>query len=288
MRWALIVLGVTLACVIGCSEHARDSVGDGNAAVTDFMSAGSYTVTASAGSLSASGCELAYTLYTSEGAASRVLVILGHGFTRAQANVADIAEHIASYGVRVVTPSYCHSSFLDANHVQNGADAVALAAHLSSGAPVVYAGHSAGGLSAVVAAAQDGDTLAVLGLDLTDVNGAALDAAASVDAPGLGLLGGPTVCNAQGNGAGVFAALDGAKVIEVVGASHCDFESPSVPYCDLTCGAMDAGRARLIQALAAAFVAWQAGVDPTGEAWVTPTGSELVRLERAGALAVVQ
>ena len=75
-------------------------------------------------------------------------------------------------------------------------DAIALATELAGGGKVIYAGHSAGGLSAVLAAKAATSSLAVLGLDLTDADGLALAAANDVTVPALGLIGEPSSCNA--------------------------------------------------------------------------------------------
>ncbi|MCA9672497.1 MAG: hypothetical protein KC503_43180 [Myxococcales bacterium] len=258
-------------------DGAAPDKGTSNA--TDFTKAGPKAVNEASGSLAVSGCSLAYTLYTPAVTTTQPLVVLGHGFTRTAANVADVAKHIASFGVRVVTPTYC-----GADHAKNAQDAVALSQQLAQGSKVIHAGHSAGGLSAVLAAGQDSAAIAVLGLDLTDAADAALKAAPGITVPGLGLVGEPSACNANGNGRTVFKSMPKGELIRVVNGSHCDFEAPSGALCGLLCGGADAARALLSRALAAAFIAWQAGVDASGQQWVTPGGSERARLAQSGVI----
>jgi hypothetical protein len=67
--------------------------------------------------------------------------------------------------------------------------------------------------------------------------------------------------------------VPGGTAVHVIGATHCDFEGPTNVGCTLLCGGEGAdGQSALIRALATAFIAWQADVDPTGEDWVTASG----------------
>jgi len=257
----------------------------GTLATTDFARPGPHAIGATTGSLSRGGCTLAYELYEPADASNAPLVVLGHGFSRDRSNVAGIAEHIASFGVRVATPNFCHSSFSDTDHVQNAEDAAALSAALAGGSAVIHAGPSAGGLSAVLAGARDEATIAVLGLDLTDADELALGAANDLAVPALGLVGNESSCNASGNGRGVFAAMPEGQAIHVVGATHCDFEDPTGSLCTTFCGGSAEDRLHTVKALAAAFVAWRSGIDSTGQEWTLPTGTEFARLQSAGAIA---
>jgi pimeloyl-ACP methyl ester carboxylesterase len=268
----------------GDGPVAGDAGGDAGPRPTDFTKAGPFTATATAHTASVESCDLDYTLFTPATVASPVLVVLGHGFQRDRDNVLGLAAHLASYGVRVVAPSYCHSWIFDTDHAQNAIDAVALAASVAPGEEVIYAGHSAGGLSAVLAAAEDQNARAVLGLDTTDASGLALSAAPAVTVPALGLFGAPSSCNSNGNGTAVFNAVAGAIKLRVVNATHCDFEAPTSAGCTSFCGGTDASRGVTVQALAAAFVAWQTNVDVSGRDWLQPAGVALAELVAQGAV----
>jgi hypothetical protein len=255
---------------------------------TDFSARGPRTVTKTEGTLALAGCDLSYTDMTPDGATAPALVILGHGFQRRMRHMVGLAEHLASFGLRVVAVDYCHSTILDTDHAQNGLDALALAGALAPATtPVIYAGQSAGGIAAVVAAAQDPRAIGVLGLDLTDSDDIGLNAAETLLVPGLGLLGESSSCNASGNGAAVFGAMSAATKLKITGGTHCDFELPTTVVCTVPCGAQAADRSLLVRGLSAAFVAWKSGVDVTGEAWVTQAGSTFTSLSAAGKVSLV-
>jgi dienelactone hydrolase len=199
--------------------------------------------------------------------------------------MAGIAQHLASFGVRVATPNYCQNSVFQNDHAQNGKNAAELSAKISDGAKVIHAGYSVGGQAAMVAAANDPATIAVLGLDMKDSNNNALNAAASLTIAGLGLVGEPQACNEQGNGRAAFNKMTKGKLIKIVNGGHCDFEEPSGAFCGFTCGgAQVAARLSVIKSLAAAFVAWQSGIDTSGQQWLTPSGRAFQQLHTAGSI----
>lgn len=251
--------------------------------VTDFSARGPYTVSRSEGQAQLGSCEMDYVAFTPATLASDVTVFLSHGFARRARHLAILAEHLASFGLRVVTPELCHASVTDSDHAQNGADLVELAASLApNGEPVIYAGHSAGGLASLFASRDDARTLALLGLDLVDRNDDGLAAAHFTSVPALGLLGAPHSCNATNNGLSVFAALTGARILEVLDASHCDFEQPTSLLCKWTCGGTTKDRMAVVRGLSAAYIAWMSGIDASGEAWIVKDGVELTRLVDEG------
>lgn len=217
-------------------------------------------------------CGMATRVARPDGAAPTALVILAHGFARSRAQVEGWADHWASWGLAVATPSLCHASFFDTDHVQNGVDLAALAEQLAPGSPVIYAGHSAGALAAWLASTQDPDAIGHVGLDLTDADDLALDAAPSLPVPSWGLLGEAEVCNADGNGASAYGAAPEALAVRIVGADHCDFESPTDWGCETFCanGTGDDALVRdVVLALSTAAVVGAAG-DASALDWWTP------------------
>ena len=95
---------------------------------------------------------------------------------------------------------------------------------------MVYVGHSAGGLAAVIAGESDSKTLAVIGLDLTDADEIGVGASRNLSAPLYGLLGEPSSCNASGNGLAVYEQASMALAFRVSDADHSRRRSRRSPF----------------------------------------------------------
>lgn len=250
---------------------SEDSTGIPDEPGPDLREAGPFAVETDSGSASLPGCQMGYDLRTPAGMPEAPVVVLAHGFQGNRASMAGWADHWASWGVRVVTPDLCHASILDTDHAQNGADLNGLVAELAIG-PVVYAGHSAGGLAAVVAAAGDDTTVALLGLDMVDNADLGADSAPGVSAPAFDLVGEPSQCNTTNNGLAVFGAMPQGRALRVADSDHCDFQNPADFLCGITCapgsgGFDDATIQATVYGLSTAVVLWQTGVDATGAQW---------------------
>ena len=226
-------------------------------------------VTVTAGRLaSATGCPLNYQIYRiaapPEGGD---WVILAPGFLRGQGHLRDLAATLARDGMQVATLDFCNQKPWAGRHVQNARDMHALARHLGA-ERVVYAGFSAGGLAALLAARADPKALGVVTLDLVEAQGLGLRAARGLDKPLLALAGEPTNCNAQGNSDAVYAIAGLARVQRIAGAGHCDFESPSDALCELVCtdpdGPERSHRRQIIARAAAALQSLLPGVASPG------------------------
>ena len=220
---------------------------------------------------SSTGCEVTYTYYRPKHLASDVLVILGHGFMRNKRRMADLAQHLASWGLSVVNVEYCNSKLWVGNHDRNGADMAAVSRKLKAG-KVIYVGFSAGGLAAMVAANLDNNTLAVLGLDMVDNQGLGKKIAPNLAVPFFGLIAAPSACNAKNNGLDSYALSPHSNVIKVEDTSHCHFEFPVDGKCFFVCGQGEKRFSRAIiqqtiVGLTTAFLLWQTGLDTKGETW---------------------
>ena len=97
-------------------------------------------------------------------------------------------------------------------------------------------------MRAIVAATEDTNAIAILGLDLTD--GAYEDSggeflglmhANMLSIPVWGLLGEANSCNANGNGVNVYLEAENGNAISISEADHCDFEFPTNFVCTLFC-----------------------------------------------------
>ena len=262
---------------------------DTTAPPPDFAATGPYPVTSTSDTYNPSGwCYVPYTVFTPTGAPSAPTVILLHGFARTSSVMADLGAHIASWGLTVATPGLCHSTPLDSDPPADAAELQDFKA-LIGATDVLWAGHSAGGLRSVLSANLDPQTIAVLGLDLTDGDDLAIDAAPSLTVPLGGLIGEPGMCNSDGNGAAVYAAAPTATAVRVTEADHCDFEDPTDWMCTMLCeednSLFTSDEVReTIRGMATAYLVWQAGVDSRGEDWWTPGGTEYDGLMGSGAI----
>lgn len=181
-------------------------------------------------------------VYRPAGAGPFPLVAIGHGFQNSKDNAAGLAQALGAQGIVVVVPQFPgFFSACGSDHARNARVLLAAVDQQIAGggidtARVGFAGHSAGGLSAFLAAAQRPAAAVVL-LDPVDSNGLGAAAAASVMAPTLFLFGEPSSCNSQGNGTGWFANVTGPRArLKVVNANHCDPQEPISPVCSLGCG----------------------------------------------------
>ena len=212
--------------------------------------------------------------------------MLGHGFTRSLTTMRGWARAWSDRGLRTVVVGFCNSSIFNGRHDRNAADLVAVARHVEpDDAPVVYAGFSAGALSALLAADSDPRAIAYLGLDPVD-SGDQAAAVGRLRMPALFIYGAPSRCNAQNNMIPVMPEADVRIALRVPFASHCDFELPYDSACERICGGVEpeetAGEVRAtIRALATAWVTAQIGSEPRGGGGLRPPDARLARARAA-------
>jgi predicted alpha/beta-hydrolase family hydrolase len=204
-------------------------------------------------------------------AGSLVRVIASHGFARTATQMSGWGEHLASWGLEVVTPALLHASPFDTDHEANGRDLNSLHSALGGGA-VIFAGHSAGGLASILAASGSADAVAVVGLDLVDNGDLGLHAAAGLSIPVYGLVGTPSDCNDTGNGVAVYGVVSDAQTARVAEADHCDFEDETDWMCTTFCEGTndrftDAEIQDTIKGMATAAIYEQAGLGMGLDDW---------------------
>ena len=214
-------------------------------------------------------CNLAYDVYEPSTLASDTPVFLAHGFMRSIDDMAEFAEHIASWGVKVYTVPLCTNSF-SINHQQNG-EAIAVLGDALEPNGAVYAGFSAGGLASFVAATQASNAVGYVGLDAVDNADLGLGLVGSLDVPAMGSIAEPGQCNTNNNFLPVYDQIPGAPVMKIVGAQHFDFEAASCggPG-DLACSfCAPAGPAThaLALGMTTAAVLIMTGADAGGYSW---------------------
>jgi hypothetical protein len=220
---------------------------------------------------SSAGCKVFYTLYKPKHATKQVLVALGHGFMRSRKRMANLARHLASWGLPIVNVEFCNSKLWAGNHNQNGADMVAVARHLDPGR-TIYAGFSAGGLAAMAAADLDENAVAFFGLDMVDNQGLGKEMAPNLKIVLYGLIAAPSACNAQNNALNLYESAPKSFVVKVEDSSHCHFEFPIDRKCSFICGRGEAQFSteviqKTILGLTTAFLLWQSGIDTNGRTW---------------------
>jgi len=213
--------------------------------VTDFSEWGPhypYGITSETRTASVTNCSnLSYEVYTPY-VDNPPTVVLGHGFARGSGVMTGWAEHLSSWGVEVLLPTLCHYNvWAGVDHEMNGQNMKELS-DLHGATDVVYAGHSAGGLAAIIAASQDPDAIGVLGLDATDTQDVpgvpdliGMGYAGNVSCPAFSIIGEPSTCNADNNGLNLFKEIDGYRALKVISSDHCDFESPTDWVCESQC-----------------------------------------------------
>ena len=188
------------------------------------------------------GQSIEYTFYTPADINHITQVTLVHAFSRNMDSYYELAEHYASWGLGVITMNLFYSSIFDNDPFQDAIDLREVSDYFSDGRPVIYVGHSSGAMRAIVAATEDTNAIAILGLDLTD--GAYEDSdgeflgltyARILSIPIWGLLAEPSSCNANGNGINVYLEAEHGNAISISEADHCDFEFPTNIICTVFC-----------------------------------------------------
>ena len=201
------------------------------------VSSASYEITVS------DSLEMDYTFYNPINHESEVAVLLVHGFSRDQSVMTGFGEHFASWGLPTITMNLLHSSIVDNDPILDALDINILADQVGQGLPIVYVGHSSGGLRSVLAASQNSNVIGVLGLDLvdalypgTDNQYYGLSVASNMMIPVWGMFGESSACNANSNGVNIFQEVAQGNAVIITEADHCDFELPTNFFCSLLCG----------------------------------------------------
>jgi MYXO-CTERM domain-containing protein len=198
---------------------------------------------------SIAGVSVPFDLYLPKGlSAPAPVVVVGHGFQRTKANMAEWGDELARRGYVAAVPSFpgadrsLNATILTGLLAWIEAEATKPASPLSGvvdGSRRAAIGFSAGGTAALVAAASDSTIDLVVGLDpVDDSEKIGAQTAPSIQAPVVFVRAEPSQCNSNGNAEEVFVKLTGPRLsLMVVGASHCDGEAPSGPLCAVLCGA---------------------------------------------------
>lgn len=165
------------------------------------------------------------------------LVLIAHGFTQNKSYHANHGRKLAGEGYVVLIPTLQRFG----NHVGHGQDLRSLldwaeGQNLDKTSPlygrvdskrVAAAGHSAGGLSALLAAADDDRIRVLVLLDAVDWKGIGAKAGANLKIPTLSICAEPSPWNDKGSPAKLAAALpEPKKTVKIVGANHLEAQDP--------------------------------------------------------------
>jgi pimeloyl-ACP methyl ester carboxylesterase len=196
---------------------------------------------------SASDCDNPYTVYRPRGASMTPLVMIVPGFMRDQDRMRGWANELAQRGFVTATMDFCRPTAFDGRHAENARDMIALREALGA-AQVVYVGHSAGGLAALLAASDDPAARGMVLLDAVDFADLGRDAAARNRVPGVALLATPGACNLRRNIRHALDRMPHVTVIPIDIATHCDFEWPPDGLCRAMCDFGGPGREQRVAA----------------------------------------
>jgi pimeloyl-ACP methyl ester carboxylesterase len=267
-------------------EHDADVTPAG-----DYREPGDRNVTASVSRFEAGTCSVEVGTFQPDAEVALVAVVIVPGFALApgvgstRAALDTLARHIASWGIATYTLDLCTNGG-SVDHPRNGEVLAAFGEGL--GRPVVYAGFSAGGLAAMIAAARAEHTQAVLALDAVDANDLARAALDDLEVSVHALAGEPSSCNNDGN---MLAQYEGrtTRVLKVNMAQHFIFEGAECTgfKCALCSGGGER-EAQVVRALATAFVLGASGAVPSALAWWRAGSAELAALVDSGLVSELQ
>ncbi len=178
----------------------------------------------------------------------RGTVVLIHGFMRFKESMGGHAANLSQEGYLAVVPNlpYLSGKGEKARALVELIDLIRDGSLAAPAERIVLVGFSAGGLTALLAAASPG-VVGYIGLDPIDMADEGLEAAKKLSIPSVLLYGPPSTCNADRVARSWSMALPGVledRLIE--GAGHCDFESPTDGMCTFFCGAVAPVRQQLI------------------------------------------
>jgi dienelactone hydrolase len=220
------------------------------------------------------------------------VLVLGHGFSQAKEQHVNQGLHWASRGYVAIIPSFNGGS----DHSRNADDLVRcidwMVARHADPASIFHqrmrldrvgaTGHSAGGLSAIVAASRDGRIRAVAPMDPVDNGGLGTAALANLAVPVAITYSEPSSCNASGSAATLYGAATGRKRgIKIIGANHSDPQDPVSFLSGLTCGSANTNRQALYRRYVTGWFDYYLKGEAAAAPWVFPLPGSAVAADRA-------
>lgn len=215
----------------------------------------------------------------SPGAGRCPVIVLGHGFSQSKDQHVNQGHHLATRGYIVLIPNSNsasdHSRFADdlrkcIDWIEaRGADGASPFFRRVRADRVGATGHSAGGLSAILAASRDQRIRAVSPMDPVDNGGQGVAALAVVAAPVAITYSEPSNCNANGSALTLYQAARAPKRgLRIVGANHTDPQDPASGLSALVCGGANAQRQTLYRRYMAGWFEYHLRGDASYGPWV--------------------
>ena len=207
------------------------------------------------------------------------VIVLGHGFLQSKSQHVNQGLHLASRGYIVLIPDSKsgsdHSRYADdlskcidwieARNQESGSIFFGRVRSDRAGAT----GHSAGGLSAIVAASRDPRIRAVSTMDPVDSDGLGVAALSIVSAPVAITYSDPSACNGYGSATVLYqAAISLKRGIKIVGANHTDPQDPAGGLSIFTCGAANSTRQALYRRYMVGWFEYHLRGDASYGPWV--------------------
>ena len=219
------------------------------------------------------------TAAVSPGAGRCPVIVLGHGFSQSKEQHVNQGRHLATRGYLALIPNSNaasdHSRFADdlrkcIDWIEaRNADINSLFFGRVRADRVGATGHSAGGLSAILAASRDARIRAVSPMDPVDNGGLGVAALATVAAPVAITYSEPSSCNANGSALTLYnAALAPKRGIRIVGANHTDPQDPAGALSALFCGAANSTRQALYRRYMVGWFEYHLRSDVSYGPWV--------------------
>jgi len=206
-------------------------------------------------------------------------IVLGHGFLQSRNQHVNQGLQLATRGYIVLIPSFNGGS----DHVRNGQDLSKcvdwILARNADPASIFFGqvhtqavgatGHSAGGLSAILAAANDPRIRVLSLMDPVDNGGQGVAALATVNVPVAMTWSEPSACNASGSAEVLYAAARGVRRgLKIVGANHTDPQDPAGFLSILTCGNANSTRQTLYRRYMAGWFEYHLRGDASYAPWI--------------------
>lgn len=211
------------------------------------------------------------------------VIVLGHGFSQSKSQHTNQGLHFASRGFIVLIPNFAGGS----DHSRNADDLSKcldwIVARNSDAASRYFrnvrvtrmgaTGHSAGGLSAIVAASRDSRIRALAPMDPVDNANLGVNALASVTIPVAITYSEPSACNANGSATVLLqAAMPHKRGIKIVGANHTDPQDPAGILSIITCGSPNSTRQMLYRRYVTGWFEYYLKADPSYAPYVFDLG----------------